>query len=302
VRPGNEMIRSVHSSLARLARVAPRVRGVGRIGRALSRRWTEHLDVTSVEMRDGARLLLDPRSRTEVGPFWTGDYEVEVLKFLRACLPGEGVALDVGANVGLVAVSLGMHAKKSQGRVIAFEPVPPNFNRLTENIAINGLTEHVQAHQVALGEAAGEVEITMERTDGASTGNAVFTEGLNGDKSYRVKVARLDDLELNLARLDLVKADIEGTEIMFMRGAAATLSRFRPIIFGEFNQYWMTRFGHSSADIAEFVRTNGYRVFTLSGGGAIAPVAELRSGLEELVLVPEGLDRDRARRAGIPET
>ncbi len=48
-----------------------------------------------------------------------------------------------------------------------------------------------------------------------------------------VKVIRIDDLKLT--RCNLIKVDVEGMEVDVLAGAAATIERFRPVLFVENN-------------------------------------------------------------------
>lgn len=60
----------------------------------------------------------------------SGEYNLIAMEFRR-----DDVVIDVGANIGIVALWL---AKKHPDiRIIAVEPVPTTFSHLQENIALN---------------------------------------------------------------------------------------------------------------------------------------------------------------------
>lgn len=59
------------------------------------------------------------------------------------------IVLDIGANIGLYTVSLGLLPEVAQ--VHAFEPVRANFNQLCGNIFLNNLDGKVDAHRIAVG-------------------------------------------------------------------------------------------------------------------------------------------------------
>lgn len=61
-----------------------------------------------------------------------------------------------------------------------------------------------------------------------------------------------------LTRLDLVKIDIEGAERRFLKGAARTLVRFRPIIMVELSPATLEVFGESSEGLIRDLEEAGY--------------------------------------------
>jgi FkbM family methyltransferase len=68
-------------------------------------------------------------------------------------LPEDGVYFDVGANIGLFALSLADRCPDA--RVYAYEPMPQSFAALERNIA--GFDGRAQAIRMALGAAPGEI-------------------------------------------------------------------------------------------------------------------------------------------------
>lgn len=244
-----------------------------------------------IRMRDGTRLLIDSRSRTENGAFWTGNYETEITEFLKRQLVNGSVFFDVGANIGFITVGVGAHVKRLGGKVYAFEPVHANFQRLKKNIALNDLDDVTSAFNFGLGDEERDAVISLENANGATTGNAVLTDALlptdGRGATSTIEIKRLDSLleKLSLSRVDLVKVDIEGAEVMFLRGARQFIERFRPTLFGEFNQCFISRFGHSILDADRQLGPLGYRPFRIEPH-SITPVEHLRDGMQEIAFVP----------------
>src|SRR5262249_61825033 len=78
-------------------------------------------------------------SATERGALFNPDYNIEELDFLRANVPAGGVFVDIGANVGTYAMVLARRVGAG-GKVIAVEPHPVTFARLTFNNMASGYT------------------------------------------------------------------------------------------------------------------------------------------------------------------
>ena len=77
------------------------------------------------------------------------------------------VFIDIGANVGLFSLFVAAKAGP-QARIIAIEPEPGNFERLTFNIESNGALP-ITPLALALGDRDGEVAIALNRRDRGGT-------------------------------------------------------------------------------------------------------------------------------------
>lgn len=170
--------------------------------------------------------------------------------------------------------------------------------RLMRNIALNGLGGIVNVLPVALGEERGR--LIMRRVPIGLAANAVGQNMLSewdrdeverrGWLSEDVEVLRLDDWSHCLRRCDVVKVDVEGADLLVLRGGAATIDRFRPVILAEFNPYWMRQIGQTIDDVRRFAREADYRIVRLFGDRFLPlPPAHTDSDEEvpSYVLLPE---------------
>jgi len=101
------------------------------------------------------------------------------------------------------------------------------------------------------------------------TGNAgaysVVESGQNGD-TQSCQAVRLDDYarENGLHRLDIVKMDIEGSELMALEGAAEVLARWHPTIFMELSRLTCGNLGYRPERLLEFLAGYGYHAWLIS--------------------------------------
>ena len=129
------------------------------------------------------------------------------------------IFLDVGANIGLYSCALSRH-KLVRG-VIAFEPDRENFARLQANIALNALTDVIDARHAAVGDASGVVRLVP--SDAANRGMSRI-EPDAGD-GYEVASVALDAVVPLRDATIALKVDVEGYEAQVLRGAEQLLSR-----------------------------------------------------------------------------
>jgi len=154
----------------------------------------------------------------------------------RATLPPDGVALDIGANVGAFACALAAIAPT--GRVIAVEPSPATAAALRRTVALNGLEARIAVHETAVGAEPGRARFHAEATHTAGS-HLLHVDTMAPERltPLDVLVTTIDALAAGLNRLDLIKIDVEGFETEVLDGAALTLARFRPVVLAEFNAW-----------------------------------------------------------------
>jgi FkbM family methyltransferase len=154
-------------------------------------------------------------SATERGALFNPGYNLEELQFLRAHTPCGGVFVDVGANVGTYAMVLARHVG-ANGKVIAIEPHPVTFARLSFNNAASRFTQ-VNLVAAAAGPADGEL---MIETDGDNLGASHIVTGTTAKDSIRVPSWRLQRIldEAGASKIDALKIDVEGFEDRVLTG------------------------------------------------------------------------------------
>ncbi len=162
-----------------------------------------------------ARLIVQPGMTGATGNIYCGLHEFEDMALVLHALRPDDVFVDVGANVGSYTVLAGGAAG---ARCISIEPIPGTFAWLRQNIAINGLSDRVQALNIGVGRAAG----TLRFTGGLDTTNHVLDDDERVADTLAMPVQTLDAV-LNEVGPTLIKIDVEGFETEVVAGAERTL-------------------------------------------------------------------------------
>ena len=139
--------------------------------------------------------------------------------------------LDIGAYSGLYSL-IGARSS-SNARVIAFEPNPAMRQILQNNVHLNNFNARIQVEELALSDREGLSILSVGKDTSMAKLNVISKiDPELVDAEMTVRVATLDDFNL-VANSMLMKVDIEGSELAFLRGALNTIATNRPIILME---------------------------------------------------------------------
>ena len=168
-----------------------------------------------------------------------GGHPNDFLYRVAGLLPPAPIIFDIGANIGVTAAMFS--AIRPAATVHCFEPSPSALPSLHSTVEHNRL--NCTIHELALGASQGELAF-MDNPTSASASHLSVDNTTLGDAQHRVKVSTLDaeTTELDLPRLDFIKIDVEGFECDVLTGAKATLARYKPQVFVEFNSFTLIAF------------------------------------------------------------
>lgn len=128
-----------------------------------------------------------------------------------------GIMLDIGANIGRMAVPRAVLGDALA--VYCAEPDPVSYACLASNVIDNGLQGSVMPDQTAIGDRRGHVRL---RRTGLSVGFHVVGDDVESD-TVVVPCTTLDewvaDLGIDLDAVTYVKVDVEGYERRLVAGA-----------------------------------------------------------------------------------
>lgn len=163
--------------------------------------------------------------------------------------------IDIGANVGYF--SLNFFCVYPKARIIAFEPIPNNF-QLLKSYKEKYTSLDLTIVNEAVSGKEGELELFFDRGDSFSTSATLFNHTAEPDM-IKVKTTTLHNIinHWNIPTLDLLKLDCEGAEYEILYGAPQNiLEKIRAITIE-------THVGEKKEEnivsLNRFLQENGYQ-------------------------------------------
>ena len=246
--------------------------------------------IVRVRWIDGIKL--DLRIGTDIARlvFVAGEIDPNEFSFLADVLkPGMHV-VDVGANEGLFTLFFRKRVGPG-GRVIALEPSERELIHLKRNLRINRFLD-VDVVPLAVGDHVGRARLSLAEA-GHAGHNALGTPAapwVSVVDQVEVEVSTLDTLSdaRKWPRIDLIKMDIEGSELRALRGADRLLARDRPILLLEAEQESLSLRGASFSELLSWLAARKYRAMDFSStDGRPSPLDAREPSSINLVFMPE---------------
>lgn len=195
------------------------------------------------------------------------DPEVNVLEKL---IPPGAVCFDIGAAYGRYALRMAKSAGES-GQVYCFEPAEQSYRALRLITAFYGL-KNVTLVKKALSRepGSGMLALPIKKPSKIAPGIGhslahLITDSDTACLTHPVSVTTIDDYvaEVKPARLDFIKCDVEGAELLVFEGGRETIKCFEPVVLCEVYKTWLQRFHTTPAEILNFFSGMGYKIFAL---------------------------------------
>jgi FkbM family methyltransferase len=197
---------------------------------------------------------------------WTGAYEQEFVGALAAAVKPDDVCFDVGGWHGFCG---GVMALNGASKTVIFEPMPENCQRILKLIELNPNLA-INLFQGAVGESNGQATFHVLEADSmGKLEDSIFQKDVTGAK-INVPIISLDDYCQNnsIRYPKVIKVDVEGAEMMVLRGASCILRESKPTLFVEAHSRQL------AADVVKLLLTYGYTTTTLETGRAPDGVTE----------------------------
>lgn len=198
--------------------------------------------------------------------FWNGlDYESETLFIFYQLAKRAKTVIDIGAHTGLY--TLVACVAQTDSKVIAFEPVPDIYERLSGNVRINGWDGRCALHRCAVSNTTSRMIIHVPRQRALP-----LTATIECHRSYEGEELTGPGIETDVTTIDrmcedldvdLIKIDVEGSEAKALEGMTQLLAQSKPILLIECLP------SGPLSQIQAILAKNGYSFYHLRREGAV---------------------------------
>jgi len=237
-----------------LERLAPGGRGARWLRRALM--WYRRAILTAhdpvVRVTVAGRKLKAPLSHllpliTRAYP----QYNRNLGRLARAVADAypDATMIDIGANIG---DSVAFVRAETDIPMLCIEGDERFYRLLRENVQ---QVEAVETEEALVGEHSGEFRGALQSREG--TGSLIEAQSAPARRLRRL--AEILDAHPKFRTPKLLKTDTDGFDNRILRGAADVLGRAMPVIFFEYDPFFLRRQNEEPADIFPFLRSLGYR-------------------------------------------
>ncbi|MFC2101764.1 FkbM family methyltransferase [Bacteroidota bacterium] len=214
----------------------------------------------------GFKLRISPATHKgiERSLYYTGTYEKGTLFILSQILREGDLFVDVGANIGIMAI-YGSILVGESGKVIAFEANPETKEILDDNIKINRAT-NIETSPYAVGSERSTGSIYLNTA--VERGAASLIKSEASSDFHPVEIIPLDEYEnLKGKKIRAIKIDIEGYELEALKGSGLILKGTDPPILILECSETRQNLNATTADLYNYIKeVNLYRVFKQRSG------------------------------------
>jgi FkbM family methyltransferase len=195
-----------------------------------------------------------------VTPHGVEAIEPGVRAVLQARLHPGDTAVDIGAKIGVHALTMAKVVGPS-GRVVCFEPLPHIASILERTLRLNGFGERTQVICSAAAEdPAGEATAHRAPQSGMSSLYPIPEKRA----SLTVRTIALDDHFAPGKRVDLVKIDVEGAELLVYQGMSRVLRENLEIeLILKWSASHFNRTNQSAQLFWDLIRNDGFKLLRI---------------------------------------
>lgn len=199
--------------------------------------------------------------------YYDGTFETGTLEIMKKLVKQGDVVLDIGANLGWYTTHIAKLLPIE--KCYSFEPVSGIFAKLKRHCSVNSVESKVSLHQCALGDSNGSIELHTF-PDLPHGHSSISTLGRDNYVTCQAPMFTLDTFisDRSLSKIDFIKMDVEGAEMLVLKGAGEFLRRTDPPIWViELNIETAASFGHTPADVLRTLcQHQEYELFKVKTG------------------------------------
>ena len=192
---------------------------------------------------------------------YLNNYEIQFYNLLDKILKDDFVFIDIGSNKGDFSLYVN-YKLKNKCKIFCIEPIIDNIYYIDKSIKKNKF-ENIYIFNCCLGSTNDTTTIFNGIKSGTSSINKNFPL-ISNEKSNTIKF-KLDFLIENFdkfKKIDLIKIDVEGSELNVIEGSLNTIRKYKPLIVIDLHHN-LTNEKKDSIEILNILSQLNYKIMDL---------------------------------------
>ncbi len=172
--------------------------------------------------------------------------------------------VDIGAHIGMLTLAAAKRVGPT-GRVYAFEPAQESVRILRRHVEFNKWNERIEVVQAVVSDQNGRLPFYVYGASMAASLSRTNVEVLNSERrTSPVSMVEVPSVTLDTFckehkfMPDVIKVDVEGAELLVLRGAQNLLLDISPVVLCEIHPAQMQNCGSSVLELYAFLEEVGY--------------------------------------------
>lgn len=188
-----------------------------------------------------------------------GFYTWRNVAIAKAICSNGGEIIEVGANIGTETVCFSDIVNQA-GCVFAFEPFGENYNWLRKN-AEKVKYSNLHTFPYAISDKTELVEFIPPPNNHSTGIGNISPKEANSQSDHLVQCFQLDDFISEFSAVKCIFIDIEGADLLAVRGAKKITNKFRPSIILEVTPKLMKKYKLTITDFENEMAALNYKIF-----------------------------------------
>lgn len=216
--------------------------------------------VLATPLKGNFSILCDTKTWIGAQIYYLGEYEDYIKATFERFIKIGDTVLDIGANIGFHTLFFA-ELVGPKGKVIAFEPMPYNYQALLNNIALDEF-ENIATRNYALSDQNESLKVNASSSQNPGAFN-LFEKGETHIDTF------IGDEVISEKSINFIKIDVEGFEYFVLKGLVHTIKTHQPTIVFEYDKNYQNKTNLDPIMIFELLENLGYHFQEIKRNGLV---------------------------------
>lgn len=191
-----------------------------------------------------------------------GTYEHDIVRLLLSLVKPGSHFFDVGANIGLISIPILYHFESCQ--VVSFEPSPNALPFLMRTVEESSFRNRWKVIDKVVTDHEGDIKFAISSAALGAFDGIRDTKRVGHTNEIVLPATTLDIewAQMNRPNVSAIKIDVEGAELLVLKGAQKCIQNCQPYILLEWNFLNFAPCHFKSKDLLSFANDIHYKVFS----------------------------------------